>query len=80
VLFGNEPGGQILAADVQLHELAMCYLFVANSRWCEDVAGRALSTVARALPVEIVAAYTWSQTSDLWTTVTALLIELEHSD
>jgi tetratricopeptide (TPR) repeat protein len=74
-----EQGKPALA--VEIHTLAMCYPFVANSRWCEDVAGHELLAIAESLPAEVVeAARMRGQTSDLWTTVAALLVELDpHS-
>jgi DNA-binding NarL/FixJ family response regulator len=72
-----EQGKPALA--VEIYVLAQCYPFVANSRWCEDVAGHELTAIAEALPVEIrTAARARGQARDLWSTVAALLAELDH--
>ena len=81
--------GALLLADqgkcawaVELHALALCYPFVvANSRWCEDVAGRQLIAVAESLPADVVAAAVRGVgRADLWATVAALLVEMEHGE
>ena len=72
-----EQGKPALA--VEIHALTMRYPFVANSCWCEDVAGRELIAVAEALPAEVMtAARHRGQASDLWATAAALLVELDH--
>lgn len=69
-----------LALAVELHALAMSYPFVANSRWCVDVAGRELSVIAATLPEDTLNdAQARGQAGDLWTTVAALLAELERT-
>jgi hypothetical protein len=73
-----EQGKPVLAIEV--HALALCYPFVANSRWCEDVAGHELSAIAERLPAEIVAAArARGRARDLWSTVAALLDELDFT-
>ena len=70
-----EQGKLVLA--VEMHALAICYPFVANSRWCEDVAGRELAASAAALPDEIAAAArARGRASDIWFAAAALLDEL----
>jgi tetratricopeptide (TPR) repeat protein len=67
------------ALAVEVHALALCYPFVANSRWCEDVAGHELTAIAETLPTEIVAAArARGQASDLWLTAAALLHEIDY--
>ncbi len=84
---GNMHGlllGALLLADqgklvlaVELHALAMCYPFVATSRWCEDVVGRELAARAAALPAAIAAAAcACGQASNIWLAAAALLDEL----
>ena len=79
------PNGLLLAAllladqgdveqAVELKALAWCFPFISNSRWCEDLAGRRISTAADALPLEVVAAaQARGQARDLWATVEELL-------
>ena len=71
-----EQGKLVLA--VEMHALALCYPFVANSRWCKDVVGRELAARAAALPAEIAAAArARGRASDIWLAAAALLDELE---
>jgi DNA-binding SARP family transcriptional activator/predicted ATPase len=64
---------------VELYALASRYPFVANSRWFEDVAGKALSEVAASLPAERVAVLQErGRTRDLEAAVAELLAELSE--
>ena len=71
-----EQGKLVLA--VEMHALAMCYPYVANSRWCEDVAGHELTAISAALPAEVAeAARARGRASNIWLAAAALLEELD---
>jgi hypothetical protein len=80
------PAIALLMADrgertrgVELYALASRYIYVANSRWFEDVAGRQIAAVAATLPPDIVAAaQERGRSRDLWETAAELLEELQR--
>lgn len=80
------PGVALLLADqgeieraIELYAHIADLPMVANSQIRQDVAGRYLATVATPLPMEIVAAArARGQAENLWTTASALLVELSH--
>jgi tetratricopeptide (TPR) repeat protein len=64
---------------VELYALASRYLYVANSRWFEDVAGKHIAATAATLPPDVVvAAQERGQALGLDETVKKLLVELER--
>jgi tetratricopeptide (TPR) repeat protein len=64
---------------VELYALASRHLFVANSRWFEDVAGKQITAAAAKLPPEVVvAAQERGRARDLWDTAEELLVEWEE--
>lgn len=59
---------------VELMTLAQCFPFIANSRWCEDVAGRHIAAAAATLPPHVMAiAQARGRVRDLWATVEEVL-------
>jgi predicted ATPase/transcriptional regulator with XRE-family HTH domain len=64
---------------VEVYALANCFPFVANSRWCADVAGPPLGAVMDTLsPTAIAAAQKQGQARNLWKTAEMLLAEFEN--
>jgi tetratricopeptide (TPR) repeat protein len=84
LLVSSLPAAALLLADrgekeraVELYALASRYPMVANSQWCEDVAGRHIAEVAATLPPDVVAAaQERGRARDLDATVKELLAEL----
>jgi len=82
------PAASLLLVDageveraVEIYALASRYPSVANSRWCEDVAGIHVTAAAEALPSEVVAAaQERGRAADPWDVAEALLGELEMPD
>ncbi|MFZ0545875.1 MAG: LuxR C-terminal-related transcriptional regulator [Candidatus Promineifilaceae bacterium] len=65
---------------IEVYALACLHLYVANSRWFEDIIGRQIFDAANALPPEIIAAAQQRGRSlDLWQTADSLLQELSPS-
>ncbi len=61
---------------VELHALALCHRFVADSRWFGDVVGRQIGAAVEALPAEaVVAAQERGRGRDLEATLRELLAE-----
>jgi hypothetical protein len=73
----GRSGRPDIERSVELFALASRYIYVANSRWFEDVAGHEIRAVAEKLPPEVVtAAQERGRARDLWATVEELLAEL----
>jgi predicted ATPase len=65
--------GDIVRA-IEVQALVWSFPIIANSHWCEDVAGRHLTAVANTIPANVVAAaQTRGQKRNLWTTIEELL-------
>ena len=63
---------------VEVYALALRYLYIANSRWFQDVYGPPLAAAAASLPPEVVReAQARGRARDLAATVRELLAELE---
>ena len=85
ILVDTVPPIALLLADrgeaaraVELYALALRYPGIANSRFCDDVAGRHIATTAETLPPDVVAAaQERGRARDLEATVRELLAELE---
>jgi hypothetical protein len=59
---------------IELRALVRRFSFIANSRWCEDVAGKHITAAAATLPTDAVAAaQTRGRARDLWATVEEVL-------
>jgi hypothetical protein len=69
-----------LRQAVELYALASSFPFAGNSRWCHDVAGWYLASVAASMPPDASAvAYAHGQTRDIWVTVQETLSWLDSS-